>query len=148
MSQVIEILRSLGINDTVFFQFGIFFIAYISMSYIVFKPYLRAYEERVKRTIGGQEDAAMLLYQADEKEAIYKEEAKKLNAEIRTIFSERNNQAKKEVEEILTEAKGLAEAESEAAKKELELSVSQARKEMENFIPEISQNIQKKFMGQ
>jgi hypothetical protein len=57
MGQVIEILTGLGINSSVFFQFGIFFIAFISMKYIVFTPYLNAYNERQKRTVGGQEEA-------------------------------------------------------------------------------------------
>ena len=117
-------------------------------NFIVFKPYLRAYEERLKRTVGGQEEAEQLLSEASEKEKIYKEEARKLNGEIKSIFSEMNSKAKKETDSIIADAKKEAEAESEEARKQLETSVNEARKEMESLIPEISLNIQKKFMGQ
>jgi F-type H+-transporting ATPase subunit b len=148
MSQVIEILTSLGINNTVFYQFGIFFVAFISMNFIVFKPYLRAYDERVSRTVGGQEKAEQLLSKAAEKEKAYREQAKKLNGEIKEIFSEQNAKAKKETEQILAVAKKEADQKTEKARVELETAVVAARKEMENLIPEISKDIENKFMRQ
>ncbi len=148
MSQVIEILTSLGINSTFYYQFGIFFVAFISMKYIVFKPYLNAYDERVKRTVGGQEHAEQLLSEAGEKEEAYRKEAKKLNGEIKEIFAEQNSKAKKEIEQIMAVAKKEADEKTNQALKELEISVREARKEMENHIPEISKNIEKKFVRQ
>lgn len=148
MSQVIEILTSLGINNTVFYQFGIFFVAFVSMKFIVFKPYLNAYDERVRRTVGGQETAEKLLSEAELKEEAYREEAKKLNNQIKEIFAEQNSKAKKEVEQIMAVAKKEADAQTEEARKELEKSVNTARKEMENLIPEISKDIERKFVRQ
>ena len=60
MSQVLEILTSLGIDATVLYQFLIFFVAFFSMNHIVFKPYLKAYDERLRRTDGGEEQAKNL----------------------------------------------------------------------------------------
>ena len=148
MSQVIEILKSLGINETVFSQFGIFFVAFLSMKYIVFGPYLRAHDERVKRTVGGQEEAESLLNEAAEQEMLYSKEAKKLNGQIKEIFSEKNQKAKKEIEQIMAVAKKEADEKTEQARKELEESVSAARREMKDHIPTISENIQKKFVRQ
>jgi F0F1-type ATP synthase membrane subunit b/b' len=147
MNQVIEILRSLGINDTVFYQFAIFFVAYISMNFIVFKPYLRAHEERIRRTEGGQKQAEELTLAALEKEQEFQVEARKLNEKIKEIFARINLKAKKETEEILLKAKQQMESDSEAAKKELDQSILLARKEMEGMLPEISQKIQNKFVG-
>ncbi len=148
MSQVIEILTSLGIDSTVYFQFGIFSVAFISMKYIVFNPYLAAYDERVRQTVGGQEEAHQLLEEAEKQEALFAAEAKKLNGRIKEIFGTFNLKAKKEVEDILGTAKKEAEAQTELARKELEASVADARKEMESHIPEISSNIQNKFVRQ
>ena len=148
MDQVIKILTSLGIDYTLKYQFIIFFFAFLSMKFIVFGPYLRAYNERVKRTVGGQEEAESLLGDADAKEQEYSEQAKKLNGQIKDIFSEQNAKAKKEVEQIMAVAKKEADSDMEAARKELEESVNMARKEMEGHIPSISENIQKKFVRQ
>ena len=146
MGQVISILQSLGINNTLFYQFGIFFVAFISMKYIVFKPYLDAYNERLKRTVGGQEETEQLLNEVNERETVYSQKAKKLNGEIKEIFAEQNSKAKKEMEQIMAVAKKEADEKTESARKELEASVSAARKEMESHIPTISENIQKKFV--
>lgn len=147
MSQVIEILKSLGINNTVFYQFGIFFVAFLGMKWIVFKPYLNAHDERLKRTVGGQEEAESLLEEAANKEKQYSDKAKELNGQIKEIFAEQSSKAKKETEQIMAVAKKEADAQTEAARKELEQSVNLARREMESFIPSISEDIQKKFVG-
>ncbi len=147
MSQVIEILRSLGIDGTVYYQFGIFFIAFLGLKFIVFKPYLNAYDERIRRTVGGEEEAEKLLAEADDVERQYKEAAKKLNGEINSIFADQNSKAKKEIEQIMAVAKKEADAETEQARKELEDSIASARREMESHIPSISENIARKFVG-
>jgi len=148
MDQVIKILTSLGIDNTLYYQFGIFFFAFLSMKFIVFGPYLKAYNERMKRTVGGQEEAEALLNQAEAKENEYSQEAKKLNGQIKDLFTEQNVKAKKEVEQIMAVAKKEADSETEAARKELEESVSAVRREMENHIPSISEDIRKKFVRQ
>lgn len=148
MSQVLDILRSLGINSTVYYQFGIFFIAYLSMMLIVFKPYLRAYDERLARTVGGQEEAENLLIEAEQQEEIYRIEAKKLNDEIKDIFAKSNEKAKQETDEILTAAKAQADSEVLNSRRQLEQSVAEARKEMATYIPKISENIERKLMRQ
>ena len=145
---ILEILTSLGIDSTFFYQFLIFFVAFASMNFIVFKPYLAAHDERVRRTVGGQAEAKDLLDQAKDTEAIYKEEAKKLNAEIREVFAKVNGKAKTEVEAILNEAKADADSQITAGRQALSQSVDEARKAMETHIPEISEKIQNKFMGQ
>ncbi len=146
MSQVIEILTSLGINQTVFMQFGVFFVAYIAMSRIAFKPYLEKHNERLRRTVGSQEEAESLISLAEEREAAYKLEARKLNSEIRSIFSNASSRAKQESETLLREAQELAEKEAQKAQKQLEQAIKETREELERHIPEISTNIQNKFV--
>ncbi len=148
MSQVIEILTSLGINTTVFYQFAVFFLAYISMNYIVFKPYLKAYDERMNRTVGGQEQAEKLLAQSNEKEESYKKTARDLNTKIREVFSTWNDKAKAETDLIIGEAKKQADQDLKLAQKQLDDTVAAVRKEMDQFIPSISENIQNKIMRQ
>lgn len=147
MSQVIEILKSLGVDTTVYYQFAIFFIAFFSMKTIVFKPYLDAHDERKKRTVGGEKEAVQLLAEAEEKENKYSKLAKDLNGKIKQIFSEQNTKAKKESEKIMAQAKKEVDERSEKTRKELEQSVSEARAEIETYIPAISENIEKKFVG-
>ena len=121
-------------------------MAYIAMSRIVFTPYLEKHNERLRRTVGGQEEAESLLSLAEEREAAFKVQARKLNSEIRSIFSKLNSQAKQETESILREAQGVAEKEALEAQKQLEKAIQETRSELERHIPEISTNIQNKFV--
>ena len=146
MSQVIGILKSLGINETLLFQFGIFFVAYLSMSFIVFRPYLRAYNERVRRTLGSQKETQEILQLADQKEQEYKILAKKLNGVIKSIFHESKMKAEKNSEKILLQAKKDLELKSGELSEQLKLSVAKARNDLESHIPDISNKIQRKFM--
>jgi len=146
MSQVIEILKSLGINETLFFQFGIFSIAYLSMNFIVFRPYLRAYNERVRRTLGSQKETQEILQQADQKEQEYKILVKKLNRVIKSIFHKLKMEAEKDSEKILLQAKKDSELQSKDLSEQLELSVAKARKDLKDHIPDVSNEIQRKFM--
>ena len=116
------------------------------MSLIVFKPYLMAYEERVRRTLGSQEEARDILQKAEQKEQEYRVLAKKLNTAIRSVFAESNAKAKKETEEILLQAKKDSEFQNRELNKQLEASVAQTRKDLENHIPDISAKIEKKFV--
>ena len=145
MDQVVEILKTLGINETLFIQFIPFFISYLALSFLIFKPYLRAYEQRVSRTTGEEVLAKNLLQKAEQKEVEYKILAQKLNSEISSIFSKSNEKAGKEVEKILQTAKKDVEKQNNQWSRELKLSMNQAKQEMKKHIPELSMEIQKKF---
>ncbi len=146
MDQIIDILKDIGINETLFFQVGLFFIAWLAMNCIVFRPYLMAYEERIRRTLGSQEETRDILKQAEKKEQEYKALARKLNGDIHSAFAESNTKAKKKTEEILLQARGDSELQNGKLRKQMELSVAQARRDLENHIPALSLGIQKKFV--
>lgn len=148
MSQVIEILTSLGIDETVFMQFAVFFLAYISMNFIVFKPYMAAYNERMSRTVGGQELAEKMLSEAAEKEETFKNTARDLNQKIRESFQQWDSKAKQETESILADAKQQSEVELKKAQKDLELAVEQVRGDLKTHVTQLSKNIQDKIVRQ
>ena len=141
-----EILKNLGIDETLFFQFGIFFIAYLAMDFIVFRPYLRAYNERLRRTQGSREEAQHILRQVDQKEEEYRVLVRKLNGEINSVFTESNIKAKKDMERILSKAKKDSEHQSRELSEKIDLLVTQTRRDLENRVPGISSEIQKKLM--
>ncbi len=129
-----------------FFSVWRFFIAYLSMNFIVFRPYLRAYNERVRRTLGNKKETQEILQQADQKEREYKILAKKLNGAIKSIFHESKMEARKDSEKILLQAKKDSEIQSKELSEQLELSAAKAREDLEDHIPDVSNEIQKKLM--
>ena len=142
----VEILKNIGIDETLFLQFGIFLIAYLAMNFIVFRPYLNAYNERVCRTLGSREETQNLLQQANQKEEDYKVLARKLNGEINSIFAESGEKAKKDMEMILSKAKEESELQGRELAKQMKLSIAKARRELEEHISGLSNEIQRKLM--
>ena len=55
-----EVLQALGLNSTIGIQFIVFFVAYIFLSNLLFKPYLAAFVKRKEQT-EGQETLAESL---------------------------------------------------------------------------------------
>lgn len=142
----VEILKNLGLDETLFFQFGIFLIAYLAMNFIVFRPYLKAYNERVRRTLGSREETQNLLQQVNQKKEEYKVLARKLNGEINSVFVESSEKAKKDMERILSKAKEESELQGEELAKQMKLSIATARRKLEEHIPSLSGEIQRKLM--
>ena len=61
-----ELLKSLGIDSTLWSHLACFIVAYLALSTLVFRPYLRAFQERERRTVGSEEDAIRLIEEARE----------------------------------------------------------------------------------
>ena len=147
LNKVVEILTSLGINSTFFYQIAIFFIAYMGMSNIVFKPYLLAYNERQRRTVGSKKEAESLNAEADKIEKDYVREARELNDKIKNLFGDMQAKATKEKAQIIEAARSQAEANMKTGRDSIEQAMSEARGSMQTHITEISEKIQNKFVG-
>lgn len=146
MDAVLNILRSLGMDDTVYPQFVIFIVTFIFLNLLVFKPYLNAYLERRKRTVGSQDVAKEILADIEAREAQYSKEAKEINSRIKVVFDEKKTLATKESNAILVEAQTLAQEKLTKGKQELNEVYSKAKEQIKTFIPELGQNIKQRLL--
>lgn len=146
LSKVGEILTSLGINQTFWFQLVIFVFAYFGMAFIVFKPYLAAYDERRRRTVGGEKEAEQLTAEANQLEEQYKKQARELNDKVKALYNEQQGRANKERTEILEKARYEAEGRIAAGRKAIDDAMSEARSSIKQYIPGISEKIESKFL--
>ena len=90
-----DILSALGVDATLGIQFIIFLVSYVFLVNVVFKPYHRAYEERVKRTLGNAEFAERILAETKELEIEFEQKARLLNYETKGIFDSERSEAMK-----------------------------------------------------
>lgn len=146
MDQVTGILVSLGLDNTVLYQFASFIVTFIFLRWIVFTPYLKAYEERRKRTVGSQDVASGLQEEIDSLEASYSSRAKDVNSEIKLIFDNKKLEAVKHSNKLITEAQQKAAKKLESGKQTLQEAYGSARKEMESMIPEVATNIKQRLL--
>lgn len=144
---ILGILKSLGINETVWPLMGLFLIALLALSKFVFKPYIAALTEREGRTSGGETEADELLLQAKELQTEYENRAKELNREMRTIYDEIKAKALIEQEGLLHTAHHNFEESVKLSKSKVETEYRNAQEALSLEVPSLSRDIVDKLVG-
>jgi F-type H+-transporting ATPase subunit b len=142
-----DIRLSLGIDITSVYQLVIFLTAYIVLSELIFKPYLAAYIEREKRTVGGQEEANSILARSQQVQAEYEKRAKAINHEIKVIVDGARSEALKSQEHSLKIAQSNFEQKSSEIHKAVQSKLKTALTTMEGEVSEVSRMIVNKLIG-
>ncbi|PIS11395.1 MAG: hypothetical protein COT73_04250 [Bdellovibrio sp. CG10_big_fil_rev_8_21_14_0_10_47_8] len=140
------ILHQLGLNQSFFFQFIIFAIAYLVLSQIVFAPYTKAFTQREEKTKGGEELAGEYKHKADELKAQYENRARQVSGQVKTIFDEYRSEANKECEQIVSQARSESQKIIEAARQKVHIELSEAEKKMKSEIPLVAQEITQRLL--
>lgn len=141
------LLKSLGIDFTLFFHVVCFAVAYIALSNFLFKPYLKALAERESRTIGGEEQAAALMGEADAINAEYETKAKAVSASIRAEYEKNRVQAVKESESLLAAARTEATTLLEKSRAVIATEIASAKGKLSAEVPAITSAIASKMAG-
>ena len=146
MRAVLDILISLGVNQTVFAQFVVFLVAFIFLKYFIFSPYLRAYEERRKRTVGSAGVARELQEQIAQLESDFSKKAKALNEQIKNVFEEKRQKANKETATVVSLAQKAAQEKMTVGKKEVQQAYDEAKDQLRNLAPDLGQTIKQRLL--
>jgi F-type H+-transporting ATPase subunit b len=141
------ILEQLGINQTVFIQFFIFLVAFFTLSQVVFKPYLQAFEERERRTKGGEDLAQELLQQSVDLKRQYEQKARQVNGEIKTVYDSYRDQATKEYNEIVARARAESQKLIEEARAKVGVEILEATKKLREEAPAVASAITQKLLA-
>lgn len=141
------LLKSLGIDSTLWIHIACFAVAYLSLSNLVFKPYMKALAEREKRTIGGEEQAALLMSEADAINADYETKAKAVTATIRAEYEANRVQAMKESETLIAAARTEAAVLLEKSRVRIASEIKTAKGLLTSEVPAITSAIASKMAG-
>jgi F0F1-type ATP synthase membrane subunit b/b' len=146
MDKILDILIALGINKTVYAQFLIFLTAFLFLKYFIFSPYLAAYEERRKRTVGSAGVAKELQEEIAQLEANFATEARALNSQIKVVFDEKRALAAKESAAVLGAAQKAGQEKLALGKKEIQDAYVGAKDQLKSFVPELGQTIKQRLI--
>ena len=142
-----EILRSLGVDSTLFIQLACFLVSYLAISQLVLKPYMRALHERENRTVGSEESSVRLIEEANELHAAYEKKARSIHTEIKAYYDQSRTAAMKESEQVISASRELAATELEKARALIAAEIQRARQTLSSEIPSVSAAIASKFAG-
>lgn len=147
MKVVINILKSLGLNETVIPQFIIFIITFIFLNYFVFNKYLAAYEERRRRTVDSKDVDGELQSEIDKEEAKYAKEAKDINEQISAVFETRRKEAQAYSQSAMATAHTEQQQKLTTGKQSIEDAVATARAQLKSSVTEIGQLIKQRLLN-
>jgi F0F1-type ATP synthase membrane subunit b/b' len=141
-----DTLQSLGVNETIIYQFVIFAFTLIGLSSIAFKPYVEALKLRESKTKGSEELAVEIQKQSADLKHQYEQEAKRVSGEVKTIFDEYRDQANKEAQALLTLAREQAQKLISQNKEKVSLEINEASKKLKTEVPHMAQLITQKLL--
>ncbi len=142
-----DMLKSLGIDSTIFVQFGIFVVSYLILTRMVFKPYFQAYMERYNRTVGSEDVTSKLVEETAQLETEYEENAKALNLKIKNIFDDEKKQALEKQAQMIQTANLKAEEYRKKSELELEQTKSKIYDDLKQEIGPLAELIKKTVIG-
>lgn len=142
-----NLLQVLQLDATILPQFLIFLVAYVALSQLVFKPYMKAFDLRKEATVGGKEVADQLLLETQNIHFNYETKAREINTEIKVIFESARKEATKRQEELVLSARAQAEELVKKSREEIRQNVLKTREELKKQVPELSQTISDRLLG-
>lgn len=142
-----QMLEALGVNASVGIQFVFFLITYIILSNVLFKPYFKAFLTRGEKTVGNTESAEKLLAESRDLEAEYEQKAREINSKVRGIYEQSRQQALREQEKYMAEARLRAKQIIEDNKQKVQTEVARAQKEVGAEVVQVSQAMATKLLG-
>ena len=130
---MVEIFSKLGVDQTIFMQFGIFIILSIFLKKLLFNPLQEVIEQRSEQTSGLESKADEILLEANQ---IKNETEEKINLKRNEYYSELKSK-KDSLEAQLADRYLKSEAEAET---QYEESLAELKDELSKVNEQLSQN--------
>ncbi len=142
-----EILLQLGANKTAFIQFFLFIVTISFLTVVIYGPFFKAYDQRLKLTKGADQVATEAQDEAKRIEQIYQVRAREINEKIKNIFEASKKQAVESGAILLTQTKESITASAEKSRADIATQKNNAEKMAQTISNEIAAEITKKLTG-
>lgn len=142
-----EILLQLGADKTAFIQFVLFIITISFLTIVIYGPFYKAYDERLKLTKGADQVASETQDEAKKLEQIYQVRAREINEKIKGVFDDSRKQATATATAVLNQAKEAATASTEKARIEIGSQKQKAEQLIKTISDDVAAEITKKLTG-
>jgi F-type H+-transporting ATPase subunit b len=135
------ILAQLELNETFFYQLGIFIFVFLMLGNFYFKPFLKLFHARHQRTVADREAAEALMGQAQAKFDEYKARLAQERAAARAEYEALLTHTKKDETAILAAARAEAKKITQEAADSVDQQRERIRQQLESDIDSLSQQI-------
>jgi F-type H+-transporting ATPase subunit b len=136
----------LDINQYFFWQLANFFILFIALYYILFKPFLRLFKERENSTKGSLDSARAMDGEKDDIIARIDEKLTDARGQAKTVFEKFSNEGLDNQKQTLDSAQNEAVEINRKAKADLDTAVDKARSSLKSNIETFAKQIVEKLV--
>lgn len=140
-----DILEQLELNQTFLIQFVIFAVLFLILANLFFKPFLKLFAIRHKRTIEDREAAEKMAAEADQKFEEYRKRLHEERTRAKQEFEKIVNDARREESAILAhareEAKKITQEANDSIAKQREALKKQIEADIESLASGISERL-------
>lgn len=140
-------LDQLGLNSTFFIELGIFAVLFPLLGHVYFRPFLKLFELRHKRTVEDKEAAERILAQAQMKLDEYKRILSEERMAAKKHFDAVLLEASKQESEILAQAREQSKKVTQEAVEAIQHQKSVLKKSLESEVESIAQTISEKLLS-
>lgn len=141
------LLKQLELDSTFFVEFLIIAALFFVLSHFFFKPFLKLFEARHKRTVEDREAAEKLLSQANAKFEEYKRLLTEERIAAKKSLEQALNEAKKQESELMAQAHEEAKKMTQDAVDSVNRQRDQLKKQLEADVENIAQNISERLLS-
>ena len=142
-----DIIRQLGIDSTFFVQFGVICVAFLLLSQVYFKPFLKIIELRHRRTVEDREAAEKLMVEADRKLQEYQSriagERETLRQHAEEILAKARSEEARLIASAREEAKKVTQEAMDAVEKQRSDLRNRLAQDVESFAQQIADTLVK-----
>lgn len=142
-----EILEQLELNSTFLIEFAIFAVLFLVLANLFFKPFMRLFDLRHKRTIEDRESAEKMMAEADARYGEYRDRLHKERQAAKSEFEAIVTAARKEEAAILSHAREEAKKITQEANDSIAKQREQLKKQIESDIESLANGISERLLS-
>jgi len=140
-------LQQLGINPTVFYQFVIYIATFPILLLYVYKPFVKANEERENRTKGSEQLSYEFQQKTNDLQTQYQARAREITSKIQEIYSKAKTEALREHDVLVGQAKTEAQKTTDDTQKKIAIMLNSASEELRSQTSQFTMSITQKMLG-
>jgi F0F1-type ATP synthase membrane subunit b/b' len=141
------LLDQLGLDKSFFIELAIIAVFYLLISNIYFRPFLKLFEARRKRTVEDKEAAERMMLQANAKLDEYKKQIAEERLAAKREYEEALAEARKQEGSLLNEAREEAKKITQEAAESVNRQRDQLKKQLEQDVESIAHTISESLLS-
>jgi len=137
----------IDLDGTMLVQLGLFFVAYLILYTLVFRPMIALFAAREEAIDGAKEEAQRLVAEADGLDANFQAKLDSVRVEAGAQRDTLGKEGAQREAQIVADARSATDAELDAAEKKLEAEAARLRKDLEAKIPALASEIATRLLA-